>query len=71
MFRSFRLNVFLGVLLCMLIFAVATRIMVRQVSQGPILLYLYETLGKHIENEIEELKLSGIQFHKQEVNLIC
>ena len=58
MFRSFRLNVFLGVLLCMLIFAVATRILVRQVSEGPILLYLYETLGKHIDNEIEELKQS-------------
>ncbi|MEY3062383.1 MAG: hypothetical protein RI994_1635, partial [Pseudomonadota bacterium] len=40
----------------MLIFAVATRIMVRQVSEGPILLYLYETLSKHIDNEIEELK---------------
>jgi hypothetical protein len=58
MFRSFRLNVFLGVLLCMLIFAVATRIMVRQVSEGPILLYMYETLGKHIDNEIEELQQS-------------
>ena len=58
MFRSFRLNVFLGVLLCVLIFAVATRIMVRQVSEGPILTYLYETLDKHIENEIEDLKQS-------------
>jgi hypothetical protein len=56
MIQSFRLNVFLGVLACMLIFAVATRIMVRQVSEGPILLYLHETLGKHIDNEIEELK---------------
>lgn len=56
MIQSFRLNVFLGVLACMLIFAVATRIMVRQVSEGPILLYLYETLSKHIDNEIEELK---------------
>ena len=58
MIQSFRLNVFLGVLACMLIFAVATRIMVRQVSEGPILTYLYETLDKHIENEIEDLKQS-------------
>ena len=58
MIQSFRLNVFLGVLACMLIFALATRIMVRQVSEGPILLYLYETLSKHIDNEIEELKQS-------------
>ncbi|MCE2667608.1 MAG: hypothetical protein LW655_12365 [Limnohabitans sp.] len=58
MIQSFRLNVFLGVLACMLIFAVATRIMVRQVSEGPILLYLHENLGKHIDNEIEELKQS-------------
>ena len=58
MIQSFRLNVFLGVLACMLIFSLATRIMVRQVSEGPILLYLYETLSKHIDNEIEELKQS-------------
>ena len=28
-------------------------------------------VSSELKNEIEELKLSGIQFHKQEVNLIC